>query len=172
MDLKRQSSINISLPSCGFPELQPGTHRFTSRRSFPKQSELFGCNSTLNRNQKKGNKNLLLTSPWSNGRVISEWNCSINSLFSVSFSQYSPAEWFLKPIFNEVPQRDHNPIFVGRDWLYRDVTNHLRSHLPTNCGVMITGTPGSGKTAIMLKLVENSCFGSGQSGLRGQSFFS
>ena len=86
-------------------------------------------------------------------------------------SQFIPAEWFLKPIFNEVPQRESNPIFIGRDWIYRDVSDHLRSHLPTNCGVIIMGKPGSGKTEMLLKLVEKSCFGSGQSGFKGQSFF-
>jgi Cdc6-like AAA superfamily ATPase len=98
----------------------------------------------------------------------------IDSLYPfllASFSQFSPAEWFLKPIFYEVPQRDPNPIFIGRDWLYRDIADHLISHLPTNCGVIIIGSPGSGKTAIILKLVGNSCFGSRQSGLKGESIF-
>ena len=29
-----------------------------------------------------------------------------------------PQNWVLKPLFFEVPQRDPNPIFVGRQWLY------------------------------------------------------
>ena len=94
----------------------------------------------------------------------------ISLYFLASSSQFIPAEWLLKPIFNEVPQRDTNPIFIGRDWVYRDIADHLHSHLPTNCGVIITGRPGSGKTSIIQKLVENSCFGPGQSELKGQSF--
>ena len=37
------------------------------------------------------------------------------------------------------------------------------SELPTNRGVIIMGSPGTGKTALLLRLVETSCFGSGKS---------
>ena len=37
-------------------------------------------------------------------------------------------------------------------------------------GVIISGEPGSGKTAAILQLVESSCFGRGQSGLAGKLF--
>ena len=50
-------------------------------------------------------------------------------------------------------------MFVGRHWLFREIHEHLTSDLPTNRGVVISGGPGSGKTAIILQLVENSCFG-------------
>ena len=39
---------------------------------------------------------------------------------------------------------------------------HLASNLPTNKGVVIVGGPGTGKTALLLKLVEMSCFGRGE----------
>jgi Cdc6-like AAA superfamily ATPase len=37
------------------------------------------------------------------------------------------------------------------------------SDLPTNRGVIVMGSPGTGKTALLLKLVETSCFGAGRS---------
>ena len=70
--------------------------------------------------------------------------------------------WVLKPLFFEVPQRDPNPIFVGRQWLYGEVVEHLASNLPTNRGLVISGGPGTGKTSLLLKLVEMSCFGRGE----------
>lgn len=80
-----------------------------------------------------------------------------------SFSQVEqPGHWVLKPLFFEVPQRDPNPVFVGRQWLFGEVAEHLASNLPTNKGVVIVGGPGTGKTSLMLKLVEMSCFGRGE----------
>lgn len=70
--------------------------------------------------------------------------------------------WLLKPLFFEVPQRDPNPLFVGRQWLYGEVLEHLASNLPTNKGAVIVGGPGTGKTSLFLKLVEMSCFGRGE----------
>ena len=70
-------------------------------------------------------------------------------------------QWLLKPLFFEVPQRDPNPVFIGRQWLYGEILEHLASELPTNRGVIVTGSPGTGKTALALKLVEMSCFGKG-----------
>ena len=71
-------------------------------------------------------------------------------------------QWLLKPLFFEVPQRDPTPpAFVGRQWLYGEILEHLASELPTNRGVVVTGAPGTGKTALALKLVEFSCFGKG-----------
>ena len=52
-------------------------------------------------------------------------------------------------------------MFLGRDWLYRDASDHLTSELPTNRGVIISGAPGTGKTSLVLRLVQNSCFGPG-----------
>ena len=56
-------------------------------------------------------------------------------------------QWLLKPLFFEVPQRDPTPpAFVGRQWLYGEILEHLASELPTNRGVVVTGAPGTGKT--------------------------
>ena len=52
-------------------------------------------------------------------------------------------------------------MFIGRQWLYGEILEHLASELPTNRGVIVTGSPGTGKTALALKLVEMSCFGKG-----------
>ena len=78
------------------------------------------------------------------------------------FSPVNQPSWVLKPLFFEVPQRDPNPIFVGRQWLYGEVAEHLASNLPTNRGVVIVGGAGTGKTSLLLKLVEMSCFGRGE----------
>ena len=53
-------------------------------------------------------------------------------------------------------------MFVGRQWLYGEALEHLTSDLPTNRGVIVTGAAGTGKTAVILKLVELSCFGRGE----------
>ncbi|KAI5748263.1 hypothetical protein M8J77_023609 [Diaphorina citri] len=62
----------------------------------------------------------------------------------------------LKPLFFEVPLPEPDPPFVGRDWLVRELENTLKSPIP---GTLITGLPGTGKTAFILQLVEYSCFG-------------
>ena len=47
-----------------------------------------------------------------------------------------------------------------KHWVYhREIAEHLTSDLPTNKGVTISGCQGTGKTSIILQLVENSCFG-------------
>jgi hypothetical protein len=78
------------------------------------------------------------------------------------FSHVNPTHWLLKPLFFEVPQRDPNPVFLGRQWLFGEITEHLSSNLPTNKGVVVVGGPGTGKTGLILKLVEMSCFGRGE----------
>ena len=51
-------------------------------------------------------------------------------------SQYRPVQWFLKPLFFEVPQREKEPVLVGRQWLYQDMVAHLASDLATNRGTL------------------------------------
>ncbi|XP_065220330.1 protein TANC2 isoform X3 [Planococcus citri] len=63
----------------------------------------------------------------------------------------------LKPLFFEVPLQEPDPMFLGRDWLIREV-EELNS-FEDNPGILITGLPGTGKTALILQLVEHSCFG-------------
>uniref|UniRef100_A0A8D9ESN6 Protein TANC2 n=1 Tax=Cacopsylla melanoneura TaxID=428564 RepID=A0A8D9ESN6_9HEMI len=62
----------------------------------------------------------------------------------------------LKPLFFEVPLQEPDPVFIGRDWLVRELESTLKSPIP---GTLITGLPGTGKTAFILQLVEQSCFG-------------
>ena len=82
----------------------------------------------------------------------------------VQFAQYRPVQWFLKPIFHEVPQREANPLFVGRKWVWRELSEKLSED---NCkGMVIVGSPGSGKTAVSLQLVHHSCFGLGGGGVK------
>ena len=78
----------------------------------------------------------------------------------VQFAQYRPAQWFLKPIFHEVPQREAGGLFVGRKWLWGEMVDRMRD----SRGLLILGAPGSGKTAISLQLVQSSCFGVSQGG--------
>ena len=92
------------------------------------------------------------------------FNNKVNPLIAgISSDYYSRPPLALKPLFFEVPQREPNPMFIGRHWLFSEILEHLSSDLPTNRGIFITGTGGTGKTAIVLKMVEESCFGRGGS---------
>ena len=71
----------------------------------------------------------------------------------------------LKPLQFEVPcsslsssssPSSHQSTFIGRQWIFRELHSILTSHLPTNRGVIIRGGPGTGKTALVLHLVEKS----------------
>ena len=80
----------------------------------------------------------------------------------LQFAQFRPAQWFLKPIFHEVPQREAAPLFVGRKWVWSELAARLGED---SCrGVVVVGGAGSGKTALSLQLVHNSCFGLGGGG--------
>lgn len=75
----------------------------------------------------------------------------------IPFAQYRPPQLTLKPMFFEVPQQEPESIFVGRQWLLREMSNVL-SNTETR-GLLICGHPGTGKSALILQLVEYSCFG-------------
>ncbi|XP_068617508.1 protein TANC2 isoform X2 [Battus philenor] len=62
----------------------------------------------------------------------------------------------LRPLFFEVPSTDNQGCFSGRQWLLKDMEKALES---TSSGILISGSPGTGKTALILQLVEHSCFG-------------
>ena len=68
---------------------------------------------------------------------------------------------FPKPLYFEVPQCLPSPL-SGRQWLFHEMREHLSSHLPTNRGIILAGGPGVGKTACILAMVEQSCFGNGK----------
>ncbi|XP_055377214.1 protein TANC2 isoform X2 [Condylostylus longicornis] len=63
----------------------------------------------------------------------------------------------LKPLFFEVPLQETDPIFIGRQWMLRELSNILIS--TDTPGILINGNSGTGKTAFILQLVEYSCFG-------------
>ncbi|XP_033222043.1 protein TANC2 isoform X3 [Belonocnema kinseyi] len=62
----------------------------------------------------------------------------------------------LKPLFFEVPLLETDPLFTGRLWLLQELEAVINGSSP---GVLISGSPGTGKTALILQLVEYSCFG-------------
>lgn len=56
-----------------------------------------------------------------------------------------------------MPHQEADPIFVGRHWLVRELSNAITMN---ECrGVLINGGLGTGKTMFMLQMVEWSCFG-------------
>ncbi|XP_055636122.1 protein TANC2 isoform X2 [Toxorhynchites rutilus septentrionalis] len=76
----------------------------------------------------------------------------------IRFAQYRQHQQLtLKPLFFEVPTQEPDPLFVGRHWLVRELANAVQS--TDSPGVLLSGNLGTGKTALLLQLVEYSCFG-------------
>lgn len=75
----------------------------------------------------------------------------------IRFAQYRPPQLTLKPLFFEVPQLETDPLFVGRHWCLRELSNSLNT--TESPGILLHGNTGTGKTALLLQLVEYSCFG-------------
>ncbi|KAL1491596.1 hypothetical protein ABEB36_012169 [Hypothenemus hampei] len=74
----------------------------------------------------------------------------------IRFAQYRTPQLTLKPLFFEVPLQEPDPLFLGRHWLIKQMEEIIGSSSP---GILLTGNPGTGKTALILQLVEHSCFG-------------
>ena len=74
------------------------------------------------------------------------------------FAAFNNENWPLKPLFFEVPSMS-STTFVGRKWLFREVLEHLSSDLPTSGGMIIQGMQATGKSSIILRLVQGSSFG-------------
>ncbi|XP_017764985.1 PREDICTED: protein TANC2 isoform X3 [Eufriesea mexicana] len=72
------------------------------------------------------------------------------------FIQHHATQLTLKPLFFEVPLLEADPLFTGRQWLLQELESVVNGSSP---GVLISGSPGTGKTALVLQLVEHSCFG-------------
>ncbi|XP_015435614.1 PREDICTED: LOW QUALITY PROTEIN: protein TANC2 [Dufourea novaeangliae] len=72
------------------------------------------------------------------------------------FLQHHATQLTLKPLFFEVPLLETDPLFTGRQWLLHEIESVVNGSSP---GVLISGSPGTGKTALVLQLVEHSCFG-------------
>ncbi|XP_075036921.1 protein TANC1 isoform X2 [Mixophyes fleayi] len=76
------------------------------------------------------------------------------------FVPYKPQDILLKPLLFEVPSITTDSVFIGRGWLFQQIEEKMRrSELPENRGVVIVGSVGFGKTAIVSKLVALSCHG-------------
>nr|XP_021184127.2 protein TANC2 isoform X1 [Helicoverpa armigera] len=84
----------------------------------------------------------------------------VNSKQSTSSSEikkvHPSPQLTLRPLFFEVPSTDNQTYFSGRHWLMRDMEKALDS---SASGIIVSGCPGTGKTALILQLVEYSCFG-------------
>ncbi|CAM1306442.1 TANC2 (predicted) [Pycnogonum litorale] len=65
----------------------------------------------------------------------------------------------LKPLFFEIPTTEAEPMFVGRQWVFKEIEEVLISDVSKKQGVVIVGDVGHGKTSIILQLVDYSCFG-------------
>uniref|UniRef100_A0A3Q2YES1 Tetratricopeptide repeat, ankyrin repeat and coiled-coil containing 1a n=1 Tax=Hippocampus comes TaxID=109280 RepID=A0A3Q2YES1_HIPCM len=75
-------------------------------------------------------------------------------------AHFKQADIMLKPLLFEIPGATTETSFVGRDWLFTRLDEVLRK--TSNCegrGAVIVGNAGSGKTAIMWRLVALSCHG-------------
>lgn len=89
--------------------------------------------------------------------------CNINPLLSLRPARLAPfkqVDIMLKPLLFEVPGVTPDTPFVGRDWLFVRLEEVLRR--TGSCegrGAVIVGNAGSGKTAIIWRLVTLSCHG-------------
>jgi hypothetical protein len=75
--------------------------------------------------------------------------------------------WPLRPLYFEVPSCGNDVPFCGRQWLFADVLEHCSTSTAStgsSRGVIVTGAAGTGKTSIVLAMVERSCFGGGGGG--------
>lgn len=75
---------------------------------------------------------------------------------SVRFVQRHTTQLNLKPLFFEVPLLEEDPLFAGRQWLLYELECVINGSSP---GILISGSSGTGKTSLVLQLVEHSCFG-------------
>lgn len=72
----------------------------------------------------------------------------------------STSQTDLKCLYFEVPHNEQEPLFLGRQWLFKEIEQKLTStDSESNRGVIIEGGPGSGKSATILQLVDHSSFG-------------
>ncbi|KAM7424362.1 hypothetical protein PAMA_000621 [Pampus argenteus] len=78
---------------------------------------------------------------------------------------FKQADIMLKPLLFEVPGITTETPFVGRDWLFTRLDEVLRkSNSCEGRGAVIVGNAGSGKTAIIWRLVTLSCHGGERQG--------
>ncbi|XP_076309260.1 protein TANC2-like isoform X3 [Tachypleus tridentatus] len=87
-------------------------------------------------------------------RSVKSTNCLDSRGLSHSYKGWQVT---LQPLFFDVSQSEPDPIFVGRNWLLKEIEQVMSSD---SNGVVLTGGPGTGKTAITLQIVDHSAFGS------------
>ncbi|XP_038141505.1 protein TANC1-like isoform X3 [Cyprinodon tularosa] len=76
------------------------------------------------------------------------------------FAPYKPSDIMLKPLLFEVPSITTDSVFVGRDWLFQQLEDLLKAGEDNEKhGVVVVGSVGYGKTAIISRLVALSCHG-------------
>ncbi|XP_044158816.1 protein TANC1 isoform X3 [Bufo gargarizans] len=93
--------------------------------------------------------------PWHNAA-----GTRVQQEIKARFVPYKPQDILLKPLLFEVPSITTDSVFIGRGWLFQEIEEKLScSELPENRGVVIAGSVGFGKTAIISKLVALSCHG-------------
>ena len=76
----------------------------------------------------------------------------------------------LKPLYFEVPLTNPS-LLTGRKWVFQEIVENIFASEISGRGVMVEGGPGSGKTAIVLALVERSCFGTTDGKNKGRNFY-
>lgn len=92
-----------------------------------------------------------------NTHCVNKNNSVINKNFILISVRFVHAtQLTLKPLFFEVPLLEEDPLFAGRQWLLHELESMINGSSP---GMLISGSPGTGKTALILQLVEHSCFG-------------
>uniref|UniRef100_A0A8C9V5R2 Tetratricopeptide repeat, ankyrin repeat and coiled-coil containing 1 n=1 Tax=Scleropages formosus TaxID=113540 RepID=A0A8C9V5R2_SCLFO len=72
---------------------------------------------------------------------------------------YKPADIMLKPLLFEVPGASADSSFVGRGWLFQKLEEVLGMGGQPGQGAVVAGGAGSGKTAMVSRLVALSCHG-------------
>ncbi|KAG8194403.1 hypothetical protein JTE90_011015 [Oedothorax gibbosus] len=90
-------------------------------------------------------------------RVSQISNISTEFSFEAALSNKSINDVALKPLYFEVPQTEEEYFLLYRDWVFQEIYEAI---LSSNFnGVVLEGDEGSGKTSLILQLVEWSTFG-------------
>ena len=140
-------------------------------QTFPRRRKNAASRASLQGSHQHGELELAMSSAasssaCSSSAAISSQKFKLRHLQDVRSQIPNQQQVFLalkqQPLQFEIPRSSFSSssssqsTFIGRQWIFRELHSILTSHLPTNRGVIIRGGPGSGKTALILHLVENS----------------
>ncbi|XP_014779861.1 protein TANC1 isoform X2 [Octopus bimaculoides] len=79
---------------------------------------------------------------------------------NIRFAPIRPPQLKMFPIKFEIPHSEGKSVFIGREWLFKEIEMALNSEWSSQTqGVVLQGDVGSGKTAVIEQLLEYSCFG-------------